>query len=87
MLLSISEIVCSVLYCQNPTSRARARSLSRSLSLSHTHALLLSLSHTNTDLTEIEICSLIVSQYARGGDAGDCGSRAKCTTGKGTLFC
>jgi hypothetical protein len=41
----------------------------------------------NTDLTEIEMCSLIMSQHARGGDAGDCGSRAKCATGKGTLFC
>ena len=58
-----------------------------SLSLTHTHKHIHTHTCTNTDLTEIEICSLIMSQHARGGDAGDCGSRAKCATGKGTLFC
>ncbi len=96
------EIFCSVFKSvkppQNETTRhalflsllslfsvSLALSLSRSISLSltHTHTH----THTNTDLTEIEICSLIMCQHARGGDAGDCGSRTKCATGKGTLFC
>ena len=83
----VLSLSCGFLGFLLPCSLSSLLLFSLPLPLARARARALSLSHTHTYLTEIEMCSLIMSQHARGSDAGDCGSRAKCATGKGTLFC